>query len=325
MYRLIFKLFLAIGISANPLVSPSANAQEVQFPPLINLVVPFAPGAGTDTLARAVATQLSARIGSTVIVENRVGAGGLIGAAAVAKGPRDGSMLLFHSSSLITSAATTRKMQFDLSSDLVPLAIVAEGPMLVGMSAKSGIKTPSELIAAARARPGGMTSSSAGVGSVGHMAAELLNKTAAIQMLHVPYKGATPALVDLAAGTVDMLIATNTTLGPQIKSGRVVPIAVTSPKPSLAFPGMPTMASSAPGYSFDIWYGVFAPAGIKASMVHRLNLEINSIAMTPQVRALLDVDGAVPVEMTSDELVTRVKTDYTNWKALASEKNIIAE
>lgn len=305
--------------------APTAMAQPLSFPASMRLVVPFAAGAGTDVLARAVAAQLGPRLGTNVIVDNRVGASGLIGSGAVAKGPRDGSMLLFTSSSLTTTAATAKVMPFDMNAELVPVAIVADGPMLVGVSAKSEIKTPAELVAAARAKPGAMTSSSGGIGTVGHMAAELLNDSAKIQMLHIPYKGAAPALMDLAAGTVDLLIASYSTLAPQIKSGRVVPIAVTSLQPSAAYPGMPTMASAAPGYNTGIWYGLFAPAGLAAPMLERLNREVNEIANTPEIRAITQGDGALPLAMTPEELSRRVRDDYNTWKRLAAEKNIVTE
>ena len=306
------------------LASP-AVAQPSAFPATVRVIVPFSPGAGTDVLARAVAAQLGARLGTNVIVDNRLGASGLIGSAAVAKGPHDGSTLLFHSSSLVTTAATAKSLPFDMNTDLVPVAIVADGPMLVSTSAKSGIKTPAELVARARAKPGGLTSSSGGIGTVGHMAAELLNDAAKIQMLHIPYKGAAPALVDVAAGTVDMLVASYSTLAPQIKSGRVIPIAVSSLQPSPAYPGLPTMASAAPGYNTGIWYGMFAPSSLNASMVRRLNREINEIANTPEIRALTQGDGAVPVAMTPEELGKRIREEYATWKRLAAEKNIVTE
>jgi tripartite-type tricarboxylate transporter receptor subunit TctC len=323
------KLFKALAalVSVFPLMAaiPAAFAQPVTFPSNVRLVVPFAAGAGTDVLARAVAAQLGPRLGANVIVDNRVGASGLIGSGAVAKGPRDGSMLLFTSSSLTTTAATAKIISFDMNADLVPVAIVADGPMLVAVSSKSGIKTPAELVAAARAKPGGMTSSSGGIGTVGHMAAELLNDSAKIQMLHIPYKGAAPALMDLAAGTVDLLIASYSTLASQIKSGRVIPIAVTSLQASAAYPGMPTMASAAPGYNTGIWYGMFAPAGLPAPMLQRLNREVNEIANTLEIRAITQGDGALPLAMTPEELSRRVHDDYAIWKRLAAEKNIVTE
>ncbi|HSV82113.1 MAG TPA: tripartite tricarboxylate transporter substrate-binding protein [Ramlibacter sp.] len=309
---------LLVGVS-------SALAQQTPFPATVRLVVPFAPGAGTDVMARAVAAQLGARIGSTIIVDNRVGAAGQIGTTSVAKGPKDGSILLFTSSSLITTAATSRNLHYSLLTDFVPISIVADGPMLVGVSAQSNIKTPADLIAAAKAKPDRLTSSSGGVGSVGHLAAELLNDAGKVQMRHIPYKGAAPALVDLAAGTVDMLIASYSTLAPQIKSGRVVPIAVTYQQPSAAYPGLPPMATAAPGYNVGIWYGVFAPAGLPADMVQRLNREINEIAKTPELRQLSQADGAVPVLAGPEELSRRIRDDFALWKRLAAQKNIVIE
>lgn len=305
--------------------APNVLAQQTPFPPTVRMIVPFAPGAGTDAMARAVAAQLGPRIGSTVIIDNRGGASGQIGTASVAKGPKDGSILLFTSSSVITTAATARGLPYDLMTDLVPLSIVADGPMLVGVSAKSGIKTPAELIAAARAKPDGLMSSSGGVGSVGHLAAELLNEAGKIQMRHIPYKGAAPALVDLAAGTVDMLIASYSTLASQIKSGRVLPIAVTSQQPSATYPGVPPMATAAPGYNVGIWYGAFGPSGLPADMVQRLNREMNEIAKSPELRKLTEADGALPLSAGPEELSRRVRDDYAMWKRLATQKNIVVE
>ena len=303
----------------------TATAQQVAIPPLVRLIVPFTPGAGTDVMARAVAAQLGQRLGISVIVENRAGASGTIGVTAVVKGPRDGSMLLFTSASLVTTAATMPNVPFDITTDLTPVAIVSDGPMLVGISAKSGITTPAELVAAARAKPDSLTAGSGGTGSVGHMASVLLNDAAKIQMRHIPYRGAAPALLDVAAGNVDMLIASYSTLAPQIKSGRVLPIAVTSLQPSPAYPGIPAMASAAPGYDATIWYGVLAPAGIPASVLQRLHHEITEIAKSPELRELQKMDGAGPVMATPEELSRRIRASYAIWKQLAKDKNIVAE
>lgn len=315
--------FLLAGLACLAVV-PSL-AQQTLFPSAIRLVVPFAAGAQTDGLARVVAAQLGPRLGTTVVVENRVGASGLIGASAVAKGPRDGSMLLFHSSSLVTTAATVARMPFDVAVDLVPVAIVANGPMIVGISAKSGITTPAGLVAAARANPNGLKASSSGVGTVGHLAAELLNDAAKTQMMHVPYKGASQAVVDLSAGIVDMLVGSYSTLAPQIKAGRIIPVAVTSAQVHPAFPGIPTMASAANGYTSGIWYGVFAPAGLPLATLQRLNREINDIAQSPELMALVNADGAAPPLLALDKADQFVRDEYLLWKKLAVEKHIVAE
>lgn len=319
----IVRSFILAGLAG--LAAQPSLAQQLTFPTPIRLIVPFGAGAQTDGLARVVAAQLGPRLGTNVIVENRVGASGLIGASAVAKGPRDGSMLLFHSSSLVTTAATVAKMPFDVSVDLTPVAIVANGPMIVGISAKSGITTPAGLVAAARANPNGLKASSSGVGTVGHLAAELLNESAKTQMMHVPYKGASQAVVDLSAGIVDMLVGSYSTLAPQIKAGRIIPVAVTSAQPHPAFPGIPTMASAANGYTSGIWYGVFAPAGLSMPALQRLNREINEISQSPELMALLNADGATPPMLALDKADQFVKDDYMVWKRLAIEKHIVAE
>jgi tripartite-type tricarboxylate transporter receptor subunit TctC len=316
-------IFLAsLALLSHPL---SASAQQVAIPPLIKVIVPFAPGAGTDVLARAVVAQLSTRLGTNIIVENRAGASGVPGVAAVAKGPRDGSVLLFNSTSLVTAAATARNVPYDVTTDLVPVAIVADGPMLIGVSAQAGIKTPEDLLAAARARPEVLTAGSAGVGSLGHLAVELLNDAAKIKIRHIPYKGAAPALVDVAAGTLTLTIGSYSTLAPQVQSGRVLPVALTSAQPNPAYPGVVPMGNAAPGYRTGIWYGLFAPAGIPPALLARLNRETNEVARSGDVRKLVEADGAAPINATPEELAVRVKQDYLTWKKLATDRQIVTE
>jgi tripartite-type tricarboxylate transporter receptor subunit TctC len=211
--------------------------------------------------------------------------------------PHDGTTLLFTSTSIVSTQATVRNFPYDVTTDLVPVSIVSDGPMLVTVSAKSGIKTPAQLVAAARAKPDGLTASSAGIGSIGHLSVELLNQAANIRIRHIPYKGAAPALTDVAAGNVDMTIGSNSTVAPQVQTGRVIPIAVTSAGPSPAYPGLPTMASAAPGYHATIWYGLFAPAGAPEGLIKLLNREINEIAKTPEFGRILQMDGATPVSL----------------------------
>ena len=314
-----------LGLMLALAFATTASAQTASFPPVVRVIVPFAAGAGTDVLARAVVSQLGPRLGTNVIVENRPGAAGAIGVAAVAKGPRDGSMLLFHSTSLVTAAATARSVSFDVTKDLMPVAIVADGPMLVGVSAASGIRTPADWVAAARGRPQGLTAGSGGIGSVGHLAVELLSDAANVQVRHIPYRGAAPALTDVAAGTVDMLIASYSTIGPQVRSGRVVPIAVTSAQSSPSFPGLPTMASAAPGYETSIWYAMFAPSGTPGVLMQRLHREINDIARSGEVSRLVEADGALPVNAPPEELAARVRRDFEIWKKIATEKQILVD
>jgi len=291
-------------------------------PALVRLVVPFPPGGSNDVIARAMAPQLAKRLGTNVIVENKGGAAGVIGSDAVAKAPADGSYLLLTSSTFLTTAATQAKLPYDPIAAFVPVAMVAEGPLLVAVPAEKPIKTPAELVAAARARPGALNYGTAGVGSLAHHATERRNGAANNQMTHVPYKGAGPALIDLAAGQIDVMISNYSSLVPQMKSGKVRAIAVTSPKPSPAFPDLPPLWAAVPGYAIDIWVTVFAPAGTPAPLVERLNKEINEISASPELRTFLDPDGALPVALTPAAITARLKQELAQLKKIAAERKI---
>jgi tripartite-type tricarboxylate transporter receptor subunit TctC len=300
------------------LAATSALAQ----PALVRLVVPFPPGGSNDVIARAMAPQLAKRLGTNVIVENKAGAAGVIGSDAVAKAPPDGSQLLLTSSTFLTTAATQSKLPYDPLAAFTPIAMVAEGPLLVAVPADRPIKSGADLIAAAKARPGALNYGTSGVGSVAHLATELLNGAAQIQTTHVPYKGAGPALIDLAAGQIDVMISNYSSIVPQMKSGKVRAIAVTSAKPSPAFPDLPPLAATVPGYAIEIWVTVFAPAGTPAPLVERLNREINAISASPELRVFLDPDGAQPVALSPAAVAARMKEDLAQLKRIAAERKI---
>ncbi|MDM0022219.1 tripartite tricarboxylate transporter substrate binding protein [Variovorax saccharolyticus] len=305
--------------------STGALAQQPVMPPLIKIIVPFGPGASTDVFARAVASQLGPRLNTTVIVENRPGGSTLIGAAAVAKGPRDGSMLLLTTPSTVTAAATVRHVPFNMSTDLVPVSMLGEGPMVVAVSAKSAFKTPAALIAAARAKPGSVTYGTSGSGTLAHLSFELLADAGAIEMQHIPYKGASFGLVDLASGTIDMMVANYSTFAAQIKAGLVLPLGVTSRHASSAFPTLPPMASVAPGFAVDIWATVFAAGGTPLPILQRLNAEINEIALSREMRALMATDSQAPMVLGLADLRYHINDNYATWKRLAAAKKIVAE
>jgi tripartite-type tricarboxylate transporter receptor subunit TctC len=300
------------------LAMTSALAQ----PALVRLVVPFPPGGSNDVIARAMAPQLAKRLGTNVIVENKAGAAGVIGSDAVAKAPPDGSQLLLTSSTFLTTAATQSKLPYDPLAAFTPIAMVAEGPLLVAVPADRPIKSGADLIATAKARPGALNYGTSGVGSVAHLATELLNGAAQIQTTHVPYKGAGPALIDLAAGQIDVMISNYSSIVPQMKSGKVRAIAVTSAKPSPAFPDLPPLAATVPGYAIEIWVTVFAPAGTPAPLVERLNREINAISASPELRVFLDPDGAQPVALSPAAVAARMKEDLVQLKRIAAARKI---
>ena len=316
---------LKAALALAALLAISAKAQQLQLPPLIKIIVPFAAGASTDAAARAVAAELAKRTGGNVIVDNQPGASTFIGVAAAAKAPKDGSVLLMTSTSTITAAATKQTVPVDISTEMLPVSQLSAGPLIVAASAMSNIRTPAELVAAARAKPDQITHGTGGVGTLAHVAAEMINDTAKITLKHIPYKGAALAVPDFVAGRIDLLVGVYTTIGPQVKAGRAHIIGVTTAQPQAAFPGVPIMASVAPGLNIDIWVGFFAPLGTPAAIVHRLNAELNEVAKTKAVRDVIEPDGSVPQAITPEAFGARVKTDYAAWKKLASAKNIVVD
>ena len=304
---------------------PSTSSGHAETPKLVRIVVPFSAGASNDAIARAIAPPLSKRIGSSFIIENRPGAASVIGNDAVAKSPPDGSVLLLTSSTFLTVAATAPKLPYDPIGSFAPVATVVQNPSLLAVSAVAPFKTTAELVAAARAKPGDITYGTAGVGSITHLATELLSQAAKIRMTHVPYKGAANAAIDLAGGQIVVMISSSSTLSPFVKSGKVRILAVTSPGPHPAFPGVPPVSGTVPGFSNQVWVGVFAPAGTPSALIERLNREISAISSSPELRNLFEPDGMVPVATTPSAFAARVKQELAQWKQIATSRKIVLE
>jgi tripartite-type tricarboxylate transporter receptor subunit TctC len=302
--------------------APAAIAQQVVIPPLIKMIVPFGAGSSTDIVARKTATQLAARLGTTVVVENRAGGSTMIGAAAVANAPHDGSMILVTTPSTVSAAAVLKSVAFDLNKDLIPLSILSDGPMLLAASAKSGFKSPADVVAAARANPGTVTYGTSGVGSLPHLSSEMFAAAAQVQLSHIPYKGGAFAIVDLAAGAIDLQLGTYATFAPHIKSGRIVAIGVSSRQTNPAYPGVVSMASAAPGYAGSVWIAAFAQAGTPLPLAQRLNRELNEIATSKEITSVMELDGSAPVAMSLEDLRARIRDEYANWKNIASTRKI---
>jgi tripartite-type tricarboxylate transporter receptor subunit TctC len=317
-FRLAVFLFAVLGLAADA-------AAQVTTPKSIKIVVPFSAGGSNDVIARAIAGPLAKRLEIPVIVENKAGAAGVIGSDYVAKSPRDGSVLLLTSSTFLTAAATQPQLPYDPIIAFVPVAMIGRGPMLLVASATTPYKSPADLVAAARAKPAALNYGTAGVGSIAHLATELLDDTAKIQMTHVPYKGAANAAVDLAAGQIQVMVSNYSTIAPLMKSGRIRALAVTSRTPDPAFPELPTLATVAPGFAVAIWVGVFAPAGTPEPIVERLNKEINDIAASPELAPVLEPDGTLPEAITPAMFARRIKDELVQWKQIATEHKIVAE
>jgi tripartite-type tricarboxylate transporter receptor subunit TctC len=323
-------LFVAILLSHSAQSQSTAATPATPATPAITakslrIVVPFSAGGSNDVIARAIAVPLSRRLEIPVIVDNRPGAAGVVGSDHVAKSPKDGSVLLLTSSSFLTAAATQAQLPYDPLGAFAPVAMIGRGPMLLAVSAAAPWKSVSELVAAARARPGAINYGTAGVGSIAHLATELLDDTARIKLTHVPYKGASNAAVDLAAGQIHLMISNYSTLSPLIKGGKIRPLAVTSATAHRAFPDLPPIAASAPGFDVSIWVGVFAPAGTPQAIVERLNQEINAIASSAELMTVLEPDGTLPEPMSASAFGARLGDELRQWKQIAVEHRIVAE
>ena len=306
-------MFVALVVAPIP-----SLAQKPVVPSVIKMVVPFAPGGGTDIFGRKLAQLLAARLGVTVVIENKPGAGTLVGATLVAKSRPDGATLLFTSTSVLGGAATNRGTNFNPTTELIPVGFVSDGPMLVCVSAASGIKTPGELIAAARANPMKLNVGTPGSGSFGHLSSVALNDAAKTQMTHVGYQGTGPVVMDMIAGRIDMTIGTYTAVTAGLATGKVIPIAVTTAKASAGFPALPPMATAAPGYDLSLWQGVFAPVGTPRALVLHLNRVIREISESPDMAELMNADHASAVPEGPDELLQRVRKDFEALKRVAA-------
>jgi tripartite-type tricarboxylate transporter receptor subunit TctC len=290
----------------------------------IRLVVPFTPGGSTDILARALAPKLAAALGQNVIVDNKPGAGGSLGATEVANAAADGQTLLMgHIGTLAVNVSLYPKLAYDPVKSFVPVAWVARVPNVLVVNAASGISSLKDLVARAKANPGQLSYSSGGNGSAAHISFEYFKLRAGIFMAHIPYRGTAPSVTDLISGQVDATFTGTPAVLPHIRSGRLRALAVSSPSRIAALPEVPTVAESGyPGFEADQWYGIVAPAGTPAALVARLNAEINKALALPEVALQLAAEGAVPMPgppMAFGELIAR---EIPRWREVIKTGNV---
>jgi tripartite-type tricarboxylate transporter receptor subunit TctC len=306
------------------LLALAAQAAFATYPDKpITLVVPWAAGGSTDILARAIAEQLTKSMGQSVIVDNRVGASGNIGSNFVAKAKPDGYTLLIGSMSTHAMNPTLMpNMPFKGADDFTPIALVANviNTMVVNPSVPA--KDLKEFIAYAKANPGKLAYASAGAGSTNHLSAEMFIKAAGIQMLHVPYKGGAPAVLDTVGNQTQVLFSAGTQTLPHVSSGKLRLLAVTEPKRSSLLPDTPTVAETLPGFEMSVWYAAFGPAGMPKELVTRLNAEINKALAVPQVRARMDSMGVELVNSTPEQLATALRRDTERYSKIITDLNI---
>ena len=301
-----------------------ARAQWPERP--IRLIVPFAPGGTSDLLGRVVGAKLAEALGQTVVVDNRGGAGGSLGAALAAQSPADGYTLLVPHVGLAFNETLYPKRPYNALKDLAPVSKIGETPNSVVVANNFPVKSVQDLIALARKQPGKINYGSAGVGSAAHLAMALLEHAAGVSFNHIPYKGGGPSMIATTAGQVDFSMPAFPTSVPHIKAGRMRIIAVTGAAREPTMPDVPTVAESGvPGYEFEIWFGVFAPAATPRAIVTRLNQEITKALATPEMRDQLAKVGVNAETSTPEQMGKLLRADVAKWARIITAAKIPAE
>jgi tripartite-type tricarboxylate transporter receptor subunit TctC len=292
----------------------------------VRMVVPSSAGGGTDIVARIVAPELTKRLGQQVIIDNRPGAGTMIGIEVAAKSPPDGYTLLMGLSTLAINSALYKKVPYDPQRDFAPITQVVSSASIIVVHPSVPVQSVKALIAFARARPGQLNYASAGTGTYPHMTMELFLSMARIKMVHIPYKGTSPAMIDMVAGQVSTMAATILTGMPQIRAGRLRPLGITSSARSPIVPDIPTVAEAGlPGYESVQWYGMLAPARTPKDIITRLHAEGTRVLQQPEIKARFAADGADVVASTPEEFTRYIESELTKWAKVAREAGIQPE
>jgi tripartite-type tricarboxylate transporter receptor subunit TctC len=317
-------LRLAAFALASLLLASAASAAYPDKP--ITLIVPWAPGGSTDILGRAIAEQLTHSMGQPVLVENRAGASGNIGSNLVAKARPDGYTLLIGSMSThAMNPALMPAMPFKGADDFTPIALVANVVNTMVINAAVPARNLQEFIAYAKANPGKLAYASAGSGSTNHLSAEMFDKAAGIHMLHVPYKGGAPAVLDTVANQTQVLFSAGTQTLPHVRAGKLRLLAVTEAKRSALLPDVPTVAETLPGFEMSVWYAMFGPAGMPRELVVRLNAEINKALSVPELRSRLDAMGVEVINSTPEQLADTLRRDTVRYTRVIHDLDIKLE
>jgi tripartite-type tricarboxylate transporter receptor subunit TctC len=313
-------------LTALPFVH-ALNAQAQTYPSKpVRLVVPFPAGGATDILARALSNTLGEKLGQTVVVENRPGAGGTIGADAVAKSAADGyTLLLATSSTHSIGPALNAKIPYDAVTDFTPLGYVASSPNLVLVPNTSPAKTMREFIDYAKRSPGKLNYASSGNGTIVHLTTELFKAMSGSYMVHIPYRGTALAIPDLVSGKIDVLFDSLVTGLPHVKDGKLRALAVTSAARSSLAGDLPAVAEVLPGFESTTWFGLYGPKGLNADIVGRLNTALNAALSDPDVKERFARLGAEPTGGSAPRFAQIVKADHDKWKAIIAERKISAE
>ena len=305
------KLQLIAGLT---LAACCAAASAQNYPTkTVRMIVGYPPGGPTDVLARIVSQKLTQAWGQQVIVDNRPGASGMIGAEFTARAAPDGYTLLMVPVTYAVTPSLFSKMTYDVEKDLAPVAQVAAAPFILVVHPTLPVKTVKDLVALDRRNPGQINFASASTGGMPHLAGELFNSMTGTKLVHIPYKGAAPATTDLLSGQITLMFNNMLSAMPQVKAGRLRAVAVTSLKRSAAVPELPTIAETVPGYEANGWYGAFSPAATSKDLINRVNAEMNRIMKMPDVTQRLAGDGVEAVGSTPEQFGAYLKQEVAKW------------
>ena len=317
---------LLASLSLGLVASFTAQAQPTYPQRPIKLIVPYAAGGSADIVARLVTDEWAKRLGGVMVVDNRAGAGGNLGVDAVAKATPDGYTIGLQTVSLAINPALTPKMPYDTLKDLVPIGMVASSQHVLVVTNNLPAKDVKSLMALLKAEPGKHNFASAGSGSTFHMAAELFKAQAGVPLVHIPYRGGGPALVDTIAGQVSLSFPVLSAAQPQVQAGKLRALGVTGSKRSPLMPDVPTIAEAGlPGYNFETWFMVFAPAATPKAIIDELNIALNEALATPAVKDRMTREGFDPTPSSIEQARAKLEKELPQWSRLIKERGIKAE
>jgi len=315
--------FLAMSLVAVCAANPTPAAAQQWPDKTVRILIPFAPGGGTDVQGRVLAVAFQKSMGQNFIVENRAGASGLIGTQLVVDSPPDGNTILFTSGSIsVVATLHARHMKFDVHNDLVPVSWISSTPLVLSLHPSVPARSVKELVALAKRTPGNMTAGGNIAGSTSHLTAEMFNQVVGIKSTVVNFRGGGPAVISLISGETDYLFATAPSIMPHIRSGKARPIAVTTPKRSSALPELPTMNSIYPGFEADNWYAMFYPKNTPKPVIAKMNAEIRKALDAPEVKAFYPREALDPVASTPEELSALLRREIDKYAKVIKTANI---
>ncbi|MDB5864631.1 MAG: tripartite tricarboxylate transporter family receptor [Betaproteobacteria bacterium] len=314
----------ALFLVATAAASAAAVAQTYPAKPL-RLVVPYTPGASNDTLSRATAQSMAPILGQGIVIDNRPGAGGMIGAENVARAEPDGYTILNVQASFATNVAIRAKMPYDVFRDFAYIGMMTRSPMIVVVHPSLPVRSVKELVVLAKRRPGELNYGSSGTGGSNHLATELFAKAAGIRIVHVPYKSIGPAIVDLVGGNVQLVITSLPSALVQVKAGRIKALGVASEKRSSFAPDIPTVSESGVPYVSELWWGLAAPGKTPPEIVNRLSDALRKAMQTPQLKEQYAREGGEPLPMTPPEFTQYVFTEVNRWRQVVKDAGLQLE